>query len=205
MFRPGAALSMHENAEHLPQEVIDDRRDYFNFLDFDRFEQDAPHFRSQFRAYAMMLEMQLGHGQAFLLGEQPEWADINTFFNIWMAGGNIPSSARMFEPFKYMKSWYNRMDEIKAHGRKEISPSDAISIAKQSNPEPMILGSAMEDESGCKIGDMVCVFADDYGGDKIAGKLLHVNDQQIVLLRENDMVGELSAHFPRLGFRIEKY
>ncbi|MGC6512454.1 MAG: glutathione S-transferase family protein [Parvibaculales bacterium] len=204
MFRPGAALSMHENAEHLPPEVIEDRRAYFNFLDFDRFGEDAPHFRSQFRAYAALLEEQLAHGQAYLLGDRPEWADINAFFNIWMAGGNIPSSARMFAPFSKMQDWYQRVEQIEDKGRKDITSKDAIAIATQAQPEPVLLGDATEDESGSAPGDLVHVFADDYGADRVTGTLLHINDQQIVLMREDDIVGEVSAHFPRLGFRIEK-
>ena len=196
MFRPGAALSLHENAEHLPQDVIDDRRDYFNFLDFDRFEEDAPHFKCQFRAYAGLLEEQLTHGKPYLLGDSPEWADINAFFNIWMAGGNIPSSARMFAPFAKMKDWYDRVNQIEDKGRKDISSADAVAMATQASPRPVLLGALAEDESGCEPGDEVFVFADDYGADKIAGTLLHVNDRQIVLMREDGIIGEVSAHFP---------
>ena len=43
-FAPGAALSLHENAANIPEEVTKDREDYFTNLNFARFEQDAPAF-----------------------------------------------------------------------------------------------------------------------------------------------------------------
>ena len=204
MFRPGAALSLYENAEFLPEEVVNDRRAYFTFLDFDRFETDAPHFRSQFRAYARMIETQLGHGKNYLLGDALEWADINAYFNIWMAGGNIPSSQNMFADMVKMKAWFARIEAIEDKGRQEISAQDALEIARQANPEMPLLGAHQPDESGIDIGTQVEVFADDYGGDKVRGELRHCNDQQIIIFREDTDLGEVAIHFPRLGFRIEK-
>ena len=95
MFRPGATLSLYENAEYLPDDVVTDRAAYFTFLDFENFAEDAPHFRSQFITFASQLNHQLADGRAFLFGDNAEWGDINAYMNIWMAGETSPP-ARTF-------------------------------------------------------------------------------------------------------------
>jgi len=218
MFRVGAPLAMHENAENLPQEVIEDRRAYFTFLDFDKFAENAPHFRSQFRAKATLLDAQLADGRPYLLGDSPEWADINAFFNIWMAGGHIPSAKHMFAPLQNMAKWYQRIEAFGQGTRTDIDATQAIKIAREASPHAHTLSltqtdtqtdtqadeqqTQLEDESGLSIGQNVIVTADDYGKDPIAGKLHLINDWEIVITRQDAQIGELAVHFPRMGFSL---
>lgn len=44
------------------------------------------------------------------------------------------------------------------------------------------------------------VAADDYGRDPIAGALVAVNAQRIVIQREVGELGWLNIHFPRVGY-----
>ena len=222
MFRVGAPLAMHENAGNLPAEVIEDRRAYFTFLDFDKFADNAPHFRSQFRAKATLLDAQLADGRPYLLGDSPEWADINAFFNIWMAGGHIPSAQNMFAPLQNMANWYKRIEALGQGTRTDIDATQAIESARQATPHAHALTHALTqidtqqadmqqankqqkslaDESGLSIGQNVIVTADDYGKDPIAGKLHLINDWEIVISREEAQIGELAVHFPRMGFSL---
>jgi glutathione S-transferase len=50
----------------------------------------------------------------------------------------------------------------------------------------------------------VTVAADDYGRDPVAGTLLGLSAQNIVIRRVDPQVGELNLHFPRAGFRIAR-
>lgn len=208
MFRVGAPLAMHENAENLPAEVLEDRRAYFTFLDFDKFAENAPHFRSQFRAKAALLDAQLADGRPYLLGDSPEWADINAFFNIWMAGGHIPSAQHMFAPLQNMANWYQRIEDFGQGTRTDISATQAIEIARAASPYAHALTQAdtqathLADESGLSIGQNVIVTADDYGKDPIAGSLHLINDWEIVISREDAQIGEVAVHFPRMGFSL---
>ena len=201
-FPPGAGLSLYENAAHIPEAISRDREAYFTFLDFKKFEQDAPHFRSQFKAHARLIEEQLGDGRSFLLGEAPEWTDIGAYFNIWMAGGNIPSAERMLEGFRRLADWRTRMDALGEGDRTEIAAADALDIARDASPAPVPASHA--DESGFKPGDAVSVAPDDYGKDPVAGTLAAVDDKAVVINRRDERIGEVAVHFPRLGYRIEK-
>lgn len=199
-FPPGAGLSLFQNCAHIPDAIAKDRRDYFTFLDFDRFAEDAPHFRSQFRAHARLIEDQLSGGRLFLTGDAPAWADIGAYFNIWMARGNIPSSARMLAGMERLIAWRDRMDKFGEGRREEISADDALAIARAS--APIAAAASAEDESGARPGDAVTVAAADYGKDPVEGVLRSIDDREIVLLRGDPRAGEVAVHFPRLGFRV---
>jgi glutathione S-transferase len=206
MFRPGAALSLHENAEFLPDDVVTDRAAYFTFLDFENFAEDAPHFRSQFITFASQLNHQLADGRAFLFGDEAEWADINAYMNIWMAGGNIPSSGEFLAKFPHISGWYDRMDNFGCGERTDIESSEALEIAvkAQNDAGGFRLGSHKEDQSGCQPGDPVTIQPDDYGIIPVAGILEMSNDEEIIIRRTQDNVGEVYLHFPRKGFRVER-
>ncbi len=200
-FPPGAGLSLYENREHIPDALMNDRRDYFSFLDFDRFETDAPHFRSQVRAHARLIEIQLGDGRPYLTGPTPVWADIGAYFNIWMARANFPSSARLLADMPFLLAWRDRMDALGEGARTEISATDAIDIAHASAPGPV--GASLKDESGATPGDPVIVAAADHGKDPVAGDLVLASDREIVIARRDPRAGLVHVHFPRIGFRLE--
>ncbi|MCG8443849.1 MAG: glutathione S-transferase family protein [Caulobacterales bacterium] len=202
VFPPGAALSLHENAAHIPEAVSRDREDYFTFLDFARFEEDAPHFRAQLRAHAALIEAQLADGRAFLFGAAPEWADVCAYFNIWMAGGHIPSAARLFADFSHLSAWRARMDAIGHGERAEISEAEALERARAATPAAK--PGAGEDESGARPGDEVSVTACDYGKDPVRGVLVSADDRAIVIARSDPRAGEVAVHVPRLGFRVAR-
>lgn len=202
VFPTSAALSLYENAENLPEALVADRRDYFSFLDFDKFASDAPHFRAQFRAHAKLLDDQLSGEHAFVLSDIPEWADINAYFNIWTGHGNIPSSSHMLDDLDNLNSWYETMLDFGEGQRKEIGADQALAIAK--NTEPVSpLHSNRADESGFSLGTFVTVSPTDHGQVPVAGHLCALTDNRISVLWNNDTVGEIAVHFPRIGFQIE--
>jgi glutathione S-transferase len=201
-FQPGAGLSLFENRAHIPAAITKDRKDYFSFLDFNKFEEDAPHFRSQFRAHARLIEDQLSDGRDFFFGAAPSWADIGGYFNIWMARGNIPSSEKMLAAFPQLLAWRDRMDALGAGRREEMTPEEALDIARSAAPLTAPAHGHAPDESGAVHGDTVAVFATDYGKDAVVGTLSSADDREIVLRRQDATAGEVAVHFPRLGFRI---
>lgn len=199
-FAPGAALSLHENRAFIPKAVADDRRDYFTFLDFDRFEADAPHFRSQFRAHARLVDETLADGREFIAGAAPGIADVDAWFNFWMARGNIPSSEAMLSGMKHVAAWRARMEGFGEGSRSEISADDALEIARDSVVAPF--DASAPDESGASAGDDVIVAAADYGKDPVRGILKSATDDAIVIARRDSRAGEIHVHFPRIGFEI---
>jgi glutathione S-transferase len=104
-FEPGAGLSMAENPD-IPAPVLDDRKQFFNFMDFDRMAEAVPHFYAQFQAQCRLLEDELENSAGpYLLGASPAWIDILAYFPVWMARGNIPRAEELLAPYPAIDRW----------------------------------------------------------------------------------------------------
>ena len=201
VFPSGAALSMYENRAHIPDAVIDDREAYFRDLDFARFEQDAPHYRNQFRAHAALIEKQLSDGRPFLAGEAPQWIDLGAWFNVFMAAENIPSSERLFDGMTNLRAWRDRMEAFGHGDRKEITAEDALAAAQSA--DPLSIEESAADESAASAGAAVTVAPVDHPDTIISGALVRADADTIVIHRTDIRLGALAVHFPRIGYRIE--
>ncbi|NWD78512.1 glutathione S-transferase family protein, partial [Pseudomonas gingeri] len=62
---------------------------------------------------------------------------------------------------------------------------------------------AFTDPNGFVAGQSVVVAATDYGVDPVAGELVFVGSEEVIVRREDERGGLVHVHFPRLGFRIE--
>ena len=124
-FEPGAGLSMGEN-EDIPEDILSDRKDFFNFMDFDRMAAEMPHAYAQFQAHCQLLEDEFQNAQTdFIFGDRPSWADIQAYFPVWMANGNIPRAAELLSPYPDLRAWGERMESIGRGNREELSSSSA--------------------------------------------------------------------------------
>ncbi|MEP6884558.1 MAG: glutathione S-transferase family protein [Gammaproteobacteria bacterium] len=200
-FEPGAGLSMALNKSGLPQAVIDDRKAFFNFMDFDTLEQEIPHLTAQFRAQADLIEQQLGDGRAFLFGEAPGLADIHGYFPVWMARGNVPTAAAIFAPYARMLAWERRVRALGHGTRNAMKPEDAHAVARNASP-PQGSGVDPADPLGLTAGTQVSVAPDDYGRDPVAGELVTLSLHEVAVRRTDPKAGALLVHFPRIGYRI---
>ena len=202
-FDPGAGLSMGLNKAFIPKAVIDDRKSFFNFMDFDRLESDIPHLYTQFRAGLALVEMMLVDGRSYVLGCAPSFADIDAYFPVWMARANIGNAAELLEPFVRLRAWETRMSAMSRGVRSEISPTEAIAVAAATMPlEP--LGVDHADPLGFKVGERVSVTPDDYGKIPVEGELVTLTIDEVALRRRTKEAGEIVTHFPRLGYRITR-
>lgn len=202
LFEPGAGLSMGLNKE-VPEAVVSDRKQFFNFMDFDRLECDVPHMLAQLRANASLLEEQLADGREFLLGEQPGWADITCYFPVWMARTFIASSGLLLAPCTRLEQWEARMRAIGHGTRTELDSQAALDIAKASTPEPG-RGVDADDPLHLDPGERVSVTPADYGKVPVVGELVTLELHEVAVRREDARVGEVVTHFPRIGYRVER-
>ncbi len=200
-FEPGAGLSMGMNKSGLPQAVINDRKAFFNFMEFDTLEREIPHLTTQFRAQADLIEQQLEDGHAFLFGAAPGLADIHAYFPVWMARGNVPTAAAIFAPCTRMLDWEQRVRAL-GHGTPTpMSASDAHAAARNAAPSQ---GAGVDpmDPLGLRAGMRVTVTPDDYGRDPVEGELVTLSLHKVALRRTDPEVGTVLVHFPRIGYRI---
>ncbi len=200
-FQPGAGLSMGTNTE-LPEDILQDRREFFNFLDFSTLPQQLPHLFSQFRAHLQLVETMLADGREFLLGDRPGWADILAYFPLWMCRGNIASAAELVQPLPALLAWESRMMDIGHGSPGTIAADDALAIARQSSStvSPEIVSDAWPRIDS---GTSVTVAPQDYGAVPVMGELVRLTHSDIAIRREDAQAGEVVVHFPRLGYRVD--
>jgi glutathione S-transferase len=201
-FNPGAALSMGEN-DAIPKDILDDRFEFFNFMDFDNIDTEMPHCYAQFQAHAQLLENELNHvATPFILGDEPSWIDVLAYFPVWMAANNIPRAKELLEPFPGIGAWSSRMESIGRGRRTEMDAAEAHALARDAEPLP---GDGVDRSPfhAFEEGDRVRVTPDDYGFDPVEGNLVTLNTQAITVIREASGVGAVAVHFPRTGYRVE--
>jgi glutathione S-transferase len=205
-FEPGAGLAMGMNRQGLPQAVIEDRKRFFNFMDFDSLEAHLPHLAVQFHAQAALVEEQLEDGRRYLLGDLPGLADIHAYFPVWMARGHVPNAEVLLAPFARLAEWERRMQSIGHGQRRPMSASEAHAAARSAHPaaEDDRGGLANGEVRGLALGEAVSVTPDDYGCDPVVGTLVRLTDERVTIERSDERIGTVHVHFPRIGYRIER-
>lgn len=202
-FEPGAGLSMGLNKRGLPEAIIQDRKAFFNFMDFDVLETEIPHLTTQLRAQADLVDQQLADGRAYVFGDQPDLADVHAYFPVWMARANVPTAAEIFAPYRFMMAWESRMSAI-GHGvRSSLTAAQAHAIARAATPLP---GGGVDHSDVLKleVGVQVSVAADDYGREPVVGDLVTLSGREVAVHRHDQAVGDVVVHFPRIGYRITR-
>jgi len=191
VFAPGSALAMHDNAAAMPDGLLAERADYFTNLDFQRFGADAQHFREQIAAHLALIERQLADGGPFLLGDAPEWADVNAYFPVWMLAGHVPGSSAMTGDKPRLTAWRDRLAAFGTGERTEIDAEAAIGIAREAR-----LPATGE-------GRRVRVYPVAHPQTAVAGTLVAQDDDAIVLRRADPRAGQVNVHFPAIGYRVD--
>ena len=83
----------------------------------------------------------------------------------------------------------------------ELSGAAALEIAKNATPMSEET-STMAGIDELSIGDEVGVMPIDYGFQPVRGKLQLTSLEEVVVRREDEQVGDIAVHFPRLGFEV---
>ena len=76
----------------------------------------------------------------------------------------------------------------------------AIAQAAAGAHEPV----QVEPGLGFEMGEAVTVAPTDYGRDPVAGMLVGLTNEEVVIERHDERAGTLHVHFPRIGFQIRK-
>jgi len=95
--------------------------------------------------------------------------------------------------------WYERVASIGHGSFSEMSPDQAIEVAKANEPDEPREWSPEAQNVGLSRGDWVSVTPDDYGN-PVYGSLLSWTHDEIVLRHEDASVGKVNLRFPRVGF-----
>ena len=172
-------------------------------FDTDSMKAAVPMMKEQLRAQLHWLEMQLGNGRPFLLGDRPGLADASAYYNLAFIRWIAPEGTAVIDTLPRVVAWEARVREIGHGDRRELDREAALDIAREATS--IEAERADPDEpNGLAPGDAVVVFADDYGRDPVAGELVSSSAQHVAIRRTDERVGEVVVHFPRAGFLVTK-
>ncbi|HEY4958695.1 MAG TPA: glutathione S-transferase family protein [Caldimonas sp.] len=149
--------------------------------------------------YFARLEAMLADGRPFLLGAVPSIADFSAAHSIWFLR-RAPPVAAGFAAFAKVAAWYERIISF-GHGEAtRLADDEALAIAARAGghaPAQVVAGQ------GFAPGDAVTVAAADYAHDEVAGTIVGLDGEEVVIARTDERAGLVHVHFPRIGFHIK--
>ncbi len=157
---------------------------------------------AQLSTYFAWLEAQLADGRAWLMGAQPCIADFAAVQTMWFLR-RAPKSAALVNAHAAVAAWADRVLAFGEGRPQEMSSQAAIDLAR-STPAAQRAPVAVMPGLGLEAGQAVQVSALDYGADPVAGTLVGLSQDEVVVARSDERAGAVHVHFPRVGFQIRK-
>lgn len=195
LFTNAVGVVFGTYADQLPSELKADRANFTSGLfDADRMKARQPAIRAQLRASLRLIESAFADGRAYVTGAAPSIADFALYHPLWFLRGNI-KEPDLLKGCTATLAWHDRMSRFGNGTFTPLDAGDALAIARDADPAPVRGGDAGP-------GDKVVVAANDYGRDPVAGELVAIDDDAIVLRRHDPAVGTVHVHFPRVGFDV---
>ncbi len=135
----------------------------------------------------------------YLFGAEPLIADFSTYHCLWFIHKN-EALRDVFSPFAALNQWMMRMSEMGPGESVEMTGSAALAIARETSP--VVNEDVVSGLDEIAVGSDVVVTPIDYGFNPVVGRLVVANTEELVLLREDESIGQIAVHFPRLGFNL---
>jgi glutathione S-transferase len=200
LFTNAVGVVFGTYADQFPAELKADRVKFTSGLfDADRMKARQPAIRAQLRAHLRWIERAFADGRTYLTGIAPDIADFALYHPLWFLRGNI-KEPDLLEGCTATKAWHDRMGQFGHGAFAPLDAKEALAIAHDASPAPVSARS--RDPTGLGHGEKVVVAANDYGCDPVAGELLSIDEDAIILRRQEPAVGVVHLHFPRVGFDV---
>jgi glutathione S-transferase len=144
------------------------------------------------------LARQLGDGRAWLFGADVSVADFSVAHCLWYLRRAGPLAALVNER-PVIAAWLDRMLAL-GHGvPTKMTSAEAVVVASRATGHADTL---VHPGLGFAPGDAVTVTATDYGRDPVAGTLVGLSHDEVVIRRVDERAGTVHVHFPRQGYQI---
>lgn len=204
LFDETVKLVLGSAVDELPEAFAKDRgRLYLGpNADLKSVQADLAHVISQIRPQIGWMDQRLAGGRKFMLGEHPGLPDAVAYYIIWFIRGRWAKGTEFLSQFPAVEAWEQRVAGLGHGSQNELSGEEALEIAKAATSVTPESADSL-DPLGLKVGDRVAVVADLDGGETpVEGPLRFLDRETVAILHENDAVGEVCIHFPRVGYRV---
>ena len=159
-----------------------------------------PDGTAQLKAQLAALNAQLAQSGPWLLGAAPCIADFSVGHCLWFVHLAQPV-AYLLDGYPAVRAWLDRLLAIGHFESELMSSADAITVAVSATGHAP---SAVAADLGFEPGQDITVAAIDYGSDPVAGSLVGLSADEVVVRRQDPRGGTVHVHFPRFGFQIKK-
>lgn len=205
---PTIGVLVHYIGDALPPEFIKDRKEGYLGIDISKaaMAPDLAHHRQVLQAqYAWLrqaLESARSRGHDFLFGSTPSVLDLACWQTTSLLRKNAPPEVDALVGLQGLEAWYGRVAAI-GHGRSaDMTPEEALAVARAAQPMPVTHLRPDGDPGGLQPGTPVTVTPDDNARVPVSGTLVAASAALVVILRHDEQAGDLHLHFPRLGFDV---
>ncbi|WP_422029152.1 glutathione S-transferase family protein [Reyranella sp.] len=199
-MRPTALYVSGINADHMPEGLHADRAKLHGLPipSIEAVRKAAYRNLQLVRPQVKWIADMLADGRPYLLGDQPCIADFATYHVVWFFRGRHIDCREVLAPYPRLLAWRDRMAAIGHGHRTNIDADEALAEACAATPASP---RASDPQEGDPLpGQRARVRAADNARDWIEGEVHFIDADEIALLHENDEVGQVAVHFPRLGY-----
>jgi glutathione S-transferase len=145
-------------------------------------------------------EAQLADGRPWLMGDTASIADFSVAHCLWYVRRGGSAVANITAQRVKVNAWLDRVQAL-GHGQPQaITSQQAIDSAAQAKAHAP---TSVQAGLGFELGQAVTVTPTDYGMDSVAGSLVGLSADEVVLARSDERAGKVHVHFPRHGFQIK--
>ena len=154
----------------------------------------------QLRAHLAAIDAQLAVGGPWLFGAAPCIADFSVYHPLWFIR-QAPPVAHILAAYPAVNAWLHRVAALGHASHTNLSSADAVAVAAAASGHAP---TRVDPGLGFEAGQAVSVAATDYGQDPVAGSLVGLTADELVLRRTDERAGTVQVHFPRFGFQVRK-
>lgn len=206
MFTNVIALVFGAAGESLPADFAADRGLLYFGRGFDITDLTArlPEILASLRAQLGWMEERAATGRTFMLGDAPGLPDALCYYLVWFIRGRYDKGPEFLSQFENLCAWEARVQAL-GHGTpSDLDSGAALDIARDAEPAGPE-GVDPDDPLGLSLGEAVEVGPEAMEGvPMVKGALRFLDVQTVTLERDDDKVGRVAVHFPRVGYRVRR-
>ena len=199
-MRPVALYVSGINADHMPEGLHADRARVHGLPQpsIEAVRKAATRNLHLVRPQVRWIAGMLADGRDYLLGEAPCIADFATYHVVWFFRGRHIDCRQELAAYPRLLAWRDRMARI-GHGvRTDITADEALAVARHA--APAIPRPSSPQEGDPMPGQSARVRPNDNARDWVEGQVTYIDTDEIALLRQDPEIGDVTVHFPRLGY-----
>ncbi len=199
-MRPVALYVSGINADHMPEGLHADRARVHGLPQpsIEAVRKAATRNLHLVRPQVRWIAGMLADGRDYLLGDTLCIADFATYHVVWFFRGRHIDCRQELAAYPRLLAWRDRMARI-GHGvRTDITADEALAVARHAAPATPRPSSPQEGDP--MPGQSARVRPNDNARDWVEGQVTYIDTDEIALLRQDPEIGDVTVHFPRLGY-----